>query len=77
VLPNLIVFIRAHPECGVELSSDGPDAELVSHNDLQRRFKILKLLDDDLLRSELTSLEYEANSKPGSTVASVMLAVDR
>jgi hypothetical protein len=35
----------------------------VFRNDPQHRFKILKLLDDDHLRSELTTLEYEANSK--------------
>jgi Domain of unknown function (DUF4868) len=62
-MPNLLKFVRLHPECGVELSGDGPWAKLVFRNDPQHRFKILRLLDDDLLRSELTSFEYEANSK--------------
>jgi len=62
-MPKLLPFIRSHPECHVDLSGGGNDAKLVFRSDPQRRFKILKLLDDDLLRSELTTLEYEANSK--------------
>lgn len=62
-MPKLVAFALDHPECGVEITGEGDDATLVFHNDPQRRFKILKLLDDDYLRSELTTLEYEANSK--------------
>ena len=62
-MPKLLAFIRDHPECQVELDGDGDDAQLVYRNDPQHRFKILKLLDDDYLTSELTSLEYESNSK--------------
>ena len=51
------------PEYQVDITGDGDAARLVFRNDAQHRFKILKLLDDDYLHSELTSLEYEANSK--------------
>jgi hypothetical protein len=62
-MPKLLEFVGAHPECEVEISGVGDAAQLVYRNDPQHRFKILKLLDDDYLRSDLTSLEYEANSK--------------
>ena len=64
-MPRLLSFIRSHPECEVRLSSDDDDAQLVFQSDVQHRFKILKLLDDDYLKSELTEFEYEANSKGG------------
>ena len=62
-MENLLTFIKAHPECEVEVTGEGEATQLVYRNDPQHRFKILKLLDDDYLRSELTTLEYEANSK--------------
>ncbi len=62
-MPKLVAFVLARPECGVEIEGEGDAAKLVFRNDPQYRFKILKLLDDDYLHSELTALEYEANSK--------------
>lgn len=62
-MKKLTAFVRAHPECGVPLTGRGANTRLVFRKDPQTRFKILKLLDDDFLRSELTTLEYEANSK--------------
>jgi hypothetical protein len=62
-MPKLLKFARGHPEYQVDLSGEGDDAKLVFRNDPQHRFKILKLLDDDYLQSQLTDLEYEANSK--------------
>jgi len=62
-MARLLQFVQGHPECGVEIVGTGATAELAYRNDPQHRFKILKLLDDDYLRSELTRLEYEANSK--------------
>jgi hypothetical protein len=62
-MPNLLEFVRHHPECEVEIVGAGDTAQLVFRKDPQHRFKILKLLDDDYLRSELTRLAYEANSK--------------
>jgi hypothetical protein len=62
-MANLKAFVDTHPECGVEIAGEGDDARFVYQNDPQHRFKILKLLDDDYLRSELTTLEYDANSK--------------
>jgi hypothetical protein len=62
-MPKILAFVRSHPECRVELSGEGDDAALVFQNDFQNQFKILKLLDDDYLKSELTTMEYETNSK--------------
>jgi hypothetical protein len=62
-MDKIAAFIRDHPSCGVEVEEDRDGPLLVFTNDPQHRFKILKLLDDDYLRSELTSLDYEANSK--------------
>src|SRR5262249_28589821 len=62
-MPRLIAFVRQHPELEVDIAGKGDAAKFVFHADPQRRFKILKLLDDDYLKSELTALEYEATSK--------------
>jgi hypothetical protein len=62
-MPKLVAFVQGHPECGVDVAGQEDGTKLVFRPDPQHRFKILKLLDDDYLRSELTSLEYEANSK--------------
>ena len=67
-MSNLVKFIGSHPECGVDVSGIGDEAQLVFQNDPQHRFKILKLLDDDYLRSQLTEMDYEANSKGAPVV---------
>jgi Domain of unknown function (DUF4868) len=62
-MPNLLAFVRGHPETGIEILGQGNQARFVFRSDVQHRFKLLKLLDDDFLFSQLTNLEYEANSK--------------
>ncbi len=63
-MPALITFLRAHPKIDVPVQdADGPHPKLVFSSDAQHRWAILKLLDDDFLRSELTDITYEANSK--------------
>lgn len=62
-MTNLVTFIGEHPQCGVEITGLGDTAKLIFRNDPQHRFKILKLLDDDYLHSQLTTLDYESNSK--------------
>ena len=62
-MPHLVEFVQHHPECEVEIVGERENARLVFRKDPQHRFKILKLLDDDYLLSELTRLAYEANSK--------------
>jgi len=49
----------------VKIDLQGPSGKehLVFYNDPARRWRILKLLDDDYVRSELTKIEYESNSK--------------
>jgi hypothetical protein len=62
-LDRLQKFAKAH--AGAHLDLEGPpgNEELVFHSDVQRRWRILKLLDDDYLHSDLTSVDYEVNSK--------------
>jgi hypothetical protein len=62
-MPKLLAFIGTHPMCAVDVIGTGEAAQLVFQSDVQHRFKILKLLDDDYLRSDLTEFDYEANSK--------------
>jgi hypothetical protein len=62
-MEKLVPFIRNHPHVGIEIQGRGRSIELVFYSDPQRRWQILKLLDDDYLNSELTDLDYEANSK--------------
>lgn len=62
-MPKLIKFVKAHPQCEVAIVGEGDDAQFAFTSDAQHRFKILKLLDDDYLRSGLTTLDYDANSK--------------
>lgn len=62
-MPKLIAFLNANPHLGIDVYGRGASAQLVFDNTPQKRFKILNLLDDDFLRSELTQREYEANSK--------------
>jgi hypothetical protein len=62
-MTKLVTFIKANSGCGVELEGQGASTVLVYDNSPQRRFKILNLLDDDFLHSDLTQREYEASSK--------------
>lgn len=63
-MPALLTFLKAHPTIDVPVQdADGPHPKLVFSSDAQHRWAILKLLDDDFLRSELTDITYEANSK--------------
>lgn len=62
-MPNLVAFVRAN-QIAVQIEDpDGPTPRLVFDSGPQRRWDLLKLLDDDFLRSDLTQLRYEANSK--------------
>ena len=63
-MPALVTFLKKHPTIDVPVQdADGPHPKLVFSPDAQHRWAILKLLDDDFLRSELTDITYEANSK--------------
>lgn len=62
-MDRLTAFVRTHPECEVEITGDGDGARFVFRSDAQHRYKILKLLDDDYLQSQLTTLNYATNSK--------------
>lgn len=63
-IDNLIAVAERHPQIELdwETDEDGENA-LVFHSDPQRRWRILKLLDDDFVQSVVTEFVYEANSK--------------
>jgi Kiwa KwaB-like protein len=62
-MENLLRFIDSHSSVDIELEGSGSGRRFKFSNDPKRRFKILKLLDDDFLRSDLTKFDYEVDSK--------------
>ena len=62
-MPNLLKFLECNPDIGIEVSGKGKQRSLVFRTKPSARFKILKLLDDDFLASELTMLAYPVDSK--------------
>ena len=62
-LATLVAFLKERPELQIDLEGPAGKEELVFYPDLARRWRILKLLDDDYLHSQLTHIDYEANSK--------------
>jgi hypothetical protein len=54
---------KDRPDLGIELAGEPGHEQLRFRPDIKHRFAILKLLDDDYLRSLITDLEYEANSE--------------
>ncbi|OMH31470.1 hypothetical protein [Tersicoccus sp. Bi-70] len=61
--PNLVSFVDRNPQFGVETTGEGEQRRLVYEAAPQTRFLIVKLLADDLLRSDLTDRRYEAGTK--------------
>lgn len=62
-MPKLIAYIEKHPHVHIDIVGTGNNRQLVFDPRPTRRFQIVKLLDDDFLRSVLTEREYEAGSK--------------
>lgn len=62
-MPTLVSFLKARPELQIDLEGPAGKEALVFYPDPPRRWRILKLLDDDYLHSQLTQIDYEANSK--------------
>jgi hypothetical protein len=60
---KLVTFIRQTPSVQIDLEGPKGKEQLVFYPDPQRRWSILKLLDDDYLHSRLTAVDYEVNSK--------------
>jgi hypothetical protein len=60
---RLLEFVDHNPHIDVDVAGDGPERQLLFVASPQRRWKILKLLDDDYLTSNLTALDYEIDSK--------------
>lgn len=64
---RLVSFVEANPHFGVRVDGAGDARRLVFEPAPQARYRIVKLLADDFLRSDLTQLRYEAGSKQRMT----------
>lgn len=62
-MPNLLAYVEANPAVNIEITGSGKNRSLVFSPTPANRFQIVKLLDDDYLRSVLTNRDYEAGSK--------------
>lgn len=62
-MDRILAFLAANPQITVPVDHSGPVPALVFEPGPQQRWALLKLLDDDYLRSDLTDYRYEANSK--------------
>lgn len=60
---HLVEFVDANPQFGVRIGGTGDARRLVFEPSPQTRYRIVKLLADDFLRSDLTQRRYEAGSK--------------
>lgn len=62
-MPSVLEFLARNPHIDVPIDESGATPALVFSPQAQHRWALLKLLDDDYLRSDLTNINYEANSK--------------
>jgi hypothetical protein len=62
-MPKLLAYVEANPVVDIEIEGTGANRSLVFNPSTATRFQIVKLLDDDYLRSVLTDRDYEAGSK--------------
>jgi hypothetical protein len=62
-MPSVLAFLDRNPHIDVPVDRTGDSPALVFQSQAQHRWALLKLLDDDFLRSDLTNINYEANSK--------------
>jgi hypothetical protein len=62
-MEKIIAYIKQHQHVKIDIVGTGADSRLVFDPQPTRRWQIVKLLDDDFLRSVLTDREYEAGSK--------------
>jgi hypothetical protein len=62
-IDNIVAFAKKNPTLDIDFEGQSGKEELVFHPDPQRSWKILQLLDDDFLVSDLTKFRYESNSK--------------
>lgn len=62
-MPSVVAFLERNPHVNVPIETSNGSPTLVFRPQAQQRWALLKLLDDDFLRSDLTNINYEANSK--------------
>lgn len=62
-MDRMVAFARDIPDVGIDIQGPEGQEMFVFHSDPQRRWKLLRLLDDQFVRSLITDVEYEANSK--------------
>jgi len=62
-MQKLLAYVEANPVINIQIEGTGANRSLVFNPAPATRFHIVKLLDDDYLRSVLTDRDYEAGSK--------------
>jgi hypothetical protein len=62
-IDNIVAFAKENPKLEIDFEGESGNEELVFYPDPQRCWKILQLLDDDFLVSDLTKFRYESSSK--------------
>ncbi|HEV3310198.1 MAG TPA: Kiwa anti-phage protein KwaB-like domain-containing protein, partial [Chloroflexota bacterium] len=62
-MDNIVAFVRSNPQVDISIVSASGKPQIVFEPQPQKRWKILQLLDDDYLVSELTKQRYEVSSK--------------
>lgn len=62
-MENLLKFMDANPHIDVPVVGEGQERRFEFQSSPATRYRILKLLDDDFLKSGLTFLDYEVDSK--------------
>jgi hypothetical protein len=66
-MSKLLEYIESNPALNIRIEGTGKNRSLVFDPAPATRFQIVKLLDDDYLRSVLTQRDYEAGSKVRAT----------
>ncbi len=59
----IVDLSRQRPDLALDIDGSDGSEELVFYSDPQRRWRLLRLLDDSFVRSLITEIEYGANSK--------------
>lgn len=62
-MERILTFLDHNPDLGIATSGQGGARQLVFQPSPRTRYKIIKLIADDYLRSDLSNRQYEAGSK--------------
>jgi hypothetical protein len=62
-MERIVEFAKANPQANIELQGAPGEETLVFRSHPQHRWKLLQLLNDGFVRSMITQIKYETNSK--------------